>query len=94
MRINFLIIGLLICVIMVIISGCTTSCIPVTPSQAISTDSGRCIAVINNTGYEVTYSSDCLKIVPNQINRVFFRGYGMPNVRAAQSSFIDGVCQP
>lgn len=91
MKINFLLVGLLICT-MVIISGCTTSCIPVTPTQVISTPSGSCIVVIDNTSYEVPRSSTCSKIVPNQINRVYFFANG--GLGPGPSSSILGVCEP
>jgi len=92
MKFNFLIVASLICMVLLIVSGCTTSCIPVHPSQVIQTDSGRCVAIIDNTSYEVSYSSDCSKIIPGQTNKVFFYGNGA--MGPGPSSSINGVCQP
>ena len=92
MKLNFIITGSLICMVLLITSGCTTSCIPVTPTQIIPTTSGRCVAVIDNTSYDVTHSSDCSKIKPNEINRVFFYGTGW--IGPATTVYIEGVCQP
>lgn len=85
--------GLIICMIFVFTSGCMTGCIPVEPTQVISSSNyGSCVAIIDNTSFVVANSGDCSRIIPNQTNKLFFDGDAF--IGPDSSIDIEGVCSP
>ena len=91
MKVDFLIIGLITC--MIFMSGCLSGCIPVKPTEVITSSTyGSCVAIIDNISFPVSNSGDCLKIIPNQTNKLFF--YADSFTGPASRADIQGVCSP
>jgi hypothetical protein len=83
---------IILVIVAILISSCTTRCVPIEPTGTIKDSTGNCYVIINGTAFPTTIQFVgerdyiCKEIVPNETNLVTFD--------AAMANFpINGVCK-
>jgi hypothetical protein len=86
MNMKYRIVILLIAVIL--ISGCTTNCIPIKPTAITYDQIGSCYVVVENISYTTSSETgfDCSKIHINETNWVRFNSW-------IAGSPMSGICE-